>query len=64
MSDYTNEIENVPFELSDELHISVQDLLKTDVVTDEDRENYKLNKETSLEAAEFLDVVGKLDFNE
>lgn len=36
------------------------DVLNTNIITDEDRERYNLNKKTSLSAEDFLHLVAKI----
>lgn len=44
---------------SEDIHTEVEEALKKNVVTDEDIEKYNLNKETSLAAGEFIDLLNQ-----
>lgn len=50
---------NVNKLFSENIHTEVEETLKKNVVTDEDIEKYNLNKETSLAAGEFIDLLNK-----
>lgn len=53
-------IDNIAKELCNDMSLKMTDVLNTNIITDEDRERYNLNKETSLSAEDFLHLVAKI----
>ena len=50
---------NIDNLFKEDIHAEVEEALKKNVITDEDIEKYKMNKETSVSAGEFIDLLNK-----
>lgn len=41
----------------DDIHAEVEEVLNKNIITDEDIEKYKMNRDSSLTAGEFIDLI-------